>query len=590
MTKRSLRVAELDFDTIKNNLKRFLQSQTEFSDYDFEGSGLSVIIDLLSYNTHYNAVIANMLIQELYLDTAVKRQSLGLISKRLGYIPRGYRAAKATINVSIYMDASISNVPDTAYIYKNTPFTAYVNDTTKLSFIANDTHVATLNNGKYVFQNVDIIEGSSGIYKYTVSGSNQRFEIPSKNIDTLYTRVYVQTSSSSTEIVEWKERTSVIDVNATDNVFFTKLNENLNYEIYFGDGIIGNKPSIGNIVIIEYISTNGVIGNNISDFTYANSIDNSLSIITETVMSSVGGNDPETNDEIRYNAQNSVYVQDRAITGNDYEHIISNIISLDSINVYGGETLLPPAYGKVFICLKQSGSELPLSSAQKKSIINALKKYSVLTLTHEIVDPEYINIGLSCKIRYNPDKTTLSVESLKSNIFNSIISYSNDTFNRFDSEFQYSRFAAYVDNIDPCIVSNSTTIHLHKGKLIQLDVRANYDFKFYEQIKPSTPKEMSIRSSAFRVTKFPDHDMFVTDNEGVLYMYRIINGQQEIIDYNIGTVDYYTGTLNFNLQIASSTTNDLEMYVIPTEMNIKVEQNNILVVSPMDVVIQMEKV
>lgn len=589
MTKRSLRVAELDFDTIKNNLKRFLQSQTEFSDYDFEGSGLSVIIDLLSYNTHYNAVIANMLIQELYLDTAVKRQSLGLISKRLGYTPRGYRAAKATIDVSILMDSEITNIPDTAYIYKNTTFTAYVNDTTKLSFFTVDTHVATLNDGKYQFKNIDIIEGSPGVYRYTVTGNPQRFEIPSKNIDTLYTRVYVQTSNSSTQVEEWKERNSVIDVTSTDNVFFTKLNENLNYEIYFGDGIIGNKPSPGNIVIIEYISTNGIIGNNITDFTYANSIDNSVSIITNTVMASVGGNDPESNDDIRYNAQNSVFVQDRAITAGDYKHIISSLMSIDSINVYGGETLTPPAYGKVFICLKQSGSELPLSVSQKKTIINSLKKYSVLTLSHEIIDPEYINIAFNCKVRYKSDKTTLSADSLKSNVFNAIISYSNDIFNKFDSEFQYSRFAAYVDNIDPCIVSNLTYIQLHKGKLIQIDVKANYHFDFYTEIKPSTQKELNIRSSAFRIAKFPDHDVFITDNDGVLYMYRILNGQRDIIDYNIGTVNYYTGSLNFNLQIASSVTDDLEIYINPVEMNIKVEKNNILVVSPRDVIIQLEK-
>ena len=589
-SKQSLRVAELDFDTIKSNLKKFLQAQTEFTDYDFEGSGLSVLIDLLSYNTHYNAVIANMLLQEMYLDTAVKRESLSLISKRLGYTPRGYRAAKAKVNVTIYPDPAISNIPTVAYIYKNTPFSAYINEKTKLTFFTHDSYVAKLIDNKYIFDDVEIHEGSLNTYKYTVTTNNQRYEIPHTNVDTLSIKVFVQTSNSSTEIEEFKEYTTVVDVGSSDSAFYVKLNENLRYEIYFGDGIIGKKPSPGNIIIIEYATTNGKIGNGISDFTYVNSIDNSLNIITTTLLPSIGGNDPETLDEIRYNAQMSVSVQNRAVTEKDYINIISNLLAVDSINVYGGETIVPPAYGKVFVCIKQSGTELPLTSSQKSLIIKEIKKYSVLTLTHEIIDPEYVNIGLNCQIRYDSDKTALSANTLRTHIFDAISKYTIDNFNRFDSEFQYSRFVSYIDNIDPCIISNTTRINLHKGKLIQLDVYTRYEYSFYSKIRASNSNEMNITSSPFKIARYPEYDAFISDINGIIYMYRMINGEKEIIDANIGSVDYFTGTIDFSVQIAASITDDLEIYVIPVEMNIKLKQNNILVSNDTDFVITLDMI
>lgn len=591
MAKKALRVAELDFDTIKYNLKKYLQSQTEFTDYDFEGSGLSILIDLLAYNTHYNAVIGNMLLQEMYLDTAVKKESLSLISKRLGYVPRGYRSAVATIDVDIYPDPTDNNIPTTAYIYKNTPFDAYVNDNTRITFITRDSYSANLIDNKYSFKDLNIFEGALASYRYTVNGSiSQKFEIPSRNVDTTKLRVFIQTNNSSTDIVEWVKQENIVDVGPDSQVYFLKLNENLNYEIYFGDNNIGQRPEFDNVVIIEYITTNGVVSNNIDEFTYASSIDNSLNIIVTTKMSSIGGSDPESLDSIRVNAQNSVFVQNRAVVAADYENIIDSILSIGSICVYGGETVVPPKYGKVFICLKQSGTELPLSDTQKQLVLRELKKSCVLSLSHEIIDPEYTYVSPTCTIRYNQDKTTLSEETLKTSILNRLIGYSNDTFNKFNSVFEYSRFVSYIDQVDPCIIANTTRLKLYKNQDVVLDINERYTFDFNCAIEQTNSIETNITSTAFRTAAFPDNDLFIIDNAGDIDVYYVLNGEKKTAYKNIGTVNYRSGVIEFNIKIGLSYTPQIRVTVIPVDMNISSEHNNILIMNQSDINLVMNRI
>lgn len=591
MAKKALRVAELDFDTIKYNLKKYLQSQTEFTDYDFEGSGLSILIDLLAYNTHYNAVIGNMLLQEMYLDTAVKKESLSLISKRLGYVPKGYRSAVATIDVDVYPDPVGKNIPQTAYIYKNTPFDAYVNDNTRITFITRDSYSANLINNKYSFKDIQIFEGSLASYRYTVNGSiAQKFEIPSRNVDTTKLRVFIQTNNASTDIVEWIKQENIVDVGPDSQVFFLKLNENLNYEIYFGDNNIGQRPEFGNVVIIEYVTTNGVISNNIDEFTYASSIDNALNIIVTTKMRSLGGSDPESLDSIRINAQNSVFVQNRAVVAADYENIIDSIVSIDSISVYGGETVVPPKYGKVFICLKQSGTELPLSDTQKHLVLRELKKSSVLSLSHELIDPAYTYVSPTCTIRYNQDKTTLSEETLKTAILNKLDVYSSDIFNRFNSVFEYSRFVSYIDQIDPCIIANTTRLKLYKKHDVVLDINERYSFDFNCAIEQSNSVETNITSTAFRTAAFPDNDLFITDNAGSIDVYYVLNGERKSAYKKIGTVNYSTGLIEFNIKIGLSYTPQIRITVIPVDMNISVQHNNILIMNQSDINLVMNRI
>lgn len=591
MAKKALRVAELDFDTIKYNLKKYLQSQTEFTDYDFEGSGLSILIDLLAYNTHYNAVIGNMLLQEMYLDTAVKKESLSLISKRLGYVPKGYRSAVATVDVDIYPDPAGRNIPQTAYIHKNTPFDAYVNDNTRITFITRDSYAANLVNNKYSFKDVQIFEGSLASYKYTVNTLvSQKFEIPSRNVDTTKLRVFIQTNSSSTDIVEWVKQDNIVDVGPESQVYFLKLNENLNYEIYFGDNNIGQRPVFGNVVIIEYITTNGAISNHIDEFTYSSSIDNALNIIVTTKMRSIGGSDPESLDSIRINAQNSVFVQNRAVVATDYENIIDNIISIDSISVYGGETIVPPKYGKVFICLKQSGTELPLSDTQKQLVLREIKKSCVLSLSHEIIDPAYTYVSPTCVIRYNQDKTTLSEETLKTSILNRLLDYGNNSFNTFNAVFEYSRFVSYIDDIDPCIIANTTRLKLYKKQDVVLDINEHYSFDFNCAIEQSNSNEINITSSAFRTAEFPDNDLFVIDNAGNIDVYYTLNGEKKIAYKDIGIVNYSTGVIRFNIKIGLSYTPQIRITVIPVDMNISVQHNNILIMNESDINLVMNRI
>ena len=590
MAKTALRVAELDFDTIKYNLKNFLRGQTEFTDYDFEGSGLSVLIDLLAYNTHYNAVIGNMLLQEMYLDTAVKKESLALISKRLGYTPKGHRSAQAIISLMIYPDMELPNNPPIAYIYKDTPFTAYLNDNTKLTFITRETYSANLILNNYSFVDIPIFEGALASYKYVVDGTpTQKFEIPSQNVDTTKIRVFIQTNITSTDIVEWKKRESIIEVGPTDEVFFLKMNENLKYEIYFGDNNIGKRPVFDNVVIIEYMTTNGVIANNIKEFTYASSIDNSLGIQLTVNMPSIGGADPETLDEIRTNAQNSVFVQNRAVIDNDYENIINEIIAVDSVSVYGGETIVPPQYGKVFICLKQAGTETLLTESQRKFLLGELRKSSVLALVHEIVDPEYIYLETHCTVRYNPDRTSLSESTLKTAILTSLIKYSDDNFNKFNTTFEYSRFVAHIDNIDPCIIANTTKIKLYKSRTINMDVNDLYIFDFKVPLEPSNSKEKNITCTPFRNARYIDTDLFIHDVDGNINVIYYSDGNMIVAYENVGTVDYANGIIKFNFNIGISATPDIKITVIPSDMNISVKDNSIMIMRETDINITMHK-
>lgn len=581
----SLRVAELDFDLIKENLKEYLRSKPEFTDYEFEGSALSVLIDLLSYNTHYNAVIGNMLIQELYLDTAVKKQSLGLIAKRLGYLPRSYRAPKAIVTLEVFP----YDAPDTLTLGKNAKFSARVTTTENVFFSTRD--AVTINrsvDGRYIFQNLEIYEGDNATFRYVVGDpSAQKFEIPSRLVDTSLIRVYVQESTNSTYIEEWKNFNSLIDVKSDTRAFFVKLNENLNYEIYFGDDVLGKSVSSGNVVIIDYVTTNGSIANGISTFSFSDAVNGYTSNTVTTVTSAFGGSLPESNDSIRRNAQSSVLVQNRAVTESDYIAIVNQILPADSIAVYGGETLNPPQYGKVLISVKQLGTTAKLSPQQKSLIVSEVKKRSMLGLVHEMIDPEYTYIIIDSEVKFDALKTSMSGDALKTIIFNSLKTYATQKLNTFNSTFEYSDLVAYIDDIDRSIVSNDTNIMLRKEIEFIFNSEKIYTFDFNTPIKQSNSREQNISSNAFRLQSYPDFDVFIDDMDGVIRFYRTSLGQKIVIVENAGTVNYTTGKIEFNANVFSAVSTTLTVDVVPSNRNVIPSRNNVLTLADKDILLSM---
>lgn len=584
----TLRVAELDFDLIKENLKEFLRGKPEFTDYEFEGSALSVLIDLLSYNTHYNAVIGNMLLQELYLDTAVKRQSLALIAKRLGYLPRSYRAAKAVVTLEVFP----FDQPDVLTLGRNAKFSTRITSTENAFFSTRDAvSVNRSVDGRYVFENLELYEGDVTTFRYVVGDPlSQKFEIPSQLVDTSLLRVYVQDSISGTLIEEWKNYNTLIDVTAQTKAFFVKLNENLNYEVYFGDDVIGKSVVAGNVIIIDYVTTNGPIANGASSFSFNDTVNGySVNTVT-TVTAAFGGALPESLDSIRRNAQNNVLLQNRAVTESDYIAIINQIVPVETIAVYGGETLTPPEYGKVFISAKQVGTTTPLSTTQKADIIREVKKRSVLSLVHEFIDPSYTYLVIDSAVKYDPTKTSMASDAVKTLIFNQIKAYGSANLNQFNSAFEYSDLVAYIDDIDRSIMSNDTNIRMKKTKSFIYNTNSVYEFDFNVELKPSNSREQTIKSNGFRIQDYPDTDVFVQDVDGTIQLYIIQFNQKVVVVENAGTVDYSTGHISFNMNAYTSASTLLSIEVVPSNRNILPSRNNIITLADQDISLRIQAV
>lgn len=575
-----LRVAELDFDTIKNNLKTFLAAKPEFTDANFEGSGLSVLIDLLAYNTHYNAVIGNMLTQELYLDTAVKPTSLALIAKRLGYTPQSIRAASANVRIQVFPP----DAPTSLTLGKNAVFNTSI-DGSFVKFVTRDAHTIYPTAGQYIFENVEIVEGSNAVFKYVVDTSQpQRFEIPSTAIDTTLLRVYVQDSISSTDITEWSRFDSIADLTSNTNAYFVKVNENGNYEVYFGDGIFGKSIVNGNVIMLDYVSTNGPVANGASVFTFNDTISGYGTLTVTTINSATGGANAESTDSIRKNAQNTVYAQNRAITEKDYITLISKFMPVESVSVWGGETLTPPVYGKVFISVKQPYTIAALSDDAKTKLLSDIRSRTSFGIVHEIVDPEYVYIKVNSEVKYDPSKTSLDQSTLSTIILQQLGYWATNNLSGFNSDFEYSKLVAFIDTIDNAIVANDTSISFAKTLNYYYNIAYPYTFNFYCSIKQSNSLESNITSSAFRCAIDPSKDVYLADDNGSLYIYYISNAAKVVLQRNVGTVDYSNGIITLSAtMVTGGSLNAITVNVIPTNKVSIQSRNNIMMLRTNDV-------
>lgn len=550
----NLRIAELDFDTIKTNLKTYLKAQSEFSDYDFEGSGLSVLIDLLSYNTHYNAYLANMLVNEMFLDSAVKRTSAVSIAKHLGYIPRSARGARATVNIQVN---NPTGAPSTLTLSRYTPFTTTINGTS-LTFVNLNPYVITPSEGNYIFSNVELYEGESFEYRYTVSnpGPSEKFIIPNANIDTSTLRVIVQNSSVDTTQTVYSFYDNLSSVKGDSTVYFLEENSNGRYEVFFGDNILGKKLTTGNIVILQYLISNGTAGNVSSllaqQFTISGTIEGNSNLSITTVNNSNGGADKELLSEIKFNAPRSYLAQNRAITADDYKSIISsNYPEVESVAVWGGEDNVPPIYGKVIITLKPYSGYV-ITNTTKEAIKNTLlgSKRS-LGIQIEYKDPEYIYVNLDVTINYNQNRTTTTASNLINQARTAIENYFSTNLNKFDADFYLSKLVTTVDDINTAIQGTLIKVTLQKRIEPALNINNSYVgtdlINFQNRIKPT-----GILSTAFNVvvagvntpvyiTDVPD-TMPPNENGFGTLVLRDFN-TDNIINQNIGSVNYANGEL-----------------------------------------------
>jgi hypothetical protein len=480
-----LRVTELDFDTIKNNLKTFLNQQSEFSDYDFEGSGLNILLDILAYNTHYNAYYLNMVANESFLDTALLRSSAVSHAKLLNYIPYSATAPKAIINFTV---VSGITTPGTMTIPAGYNFLSELIDGKSYGFVVNDDVTVTKSNDTYYFENLEIYEGQrvSYVFNYNQnSNPKQIFILPDDNIDTRTLRVVVSPSSTSSLSTKYNIVTDILDVESTSEVFFLEENLTGKYQISFGNDVVGKKLPDGSVVTATYIITNGDVANKANNFlalqTIVDSLGYSISNFTVTpVFSASGGAPKESVDSIRFSAPSQFATQNRLVTFKDYEtYILNSYPNVGSISVWGGEDNNPPVYGTVFVSMKPKNNYY-LSEVEKQRIIDEIITPKAIVSTKCIIrDPAYLYLVLENEVQYNPNKTTDTEESLINIIRNSILSYSNTNLNKFSAKFVLSKLQDVIDSSQSnSIIGSKTNVRVQKRFLPSLAETKTYVVEF----------------------------------------------------------------------------------------------------------------
>ena len=573
-------VSDLDFDTIKSNLKAFLQDQPEFSDYNFEGSGFAVLLDTLAYNTHYLGFNANMVANEMYLDSADVRKNVVSLAKMLGYTPSSAKSPTAVVDVTLNNATGSSVTMD-----KGTSFSATINNT-EYNFVTNEDIAMSPADGVYKFSNVTLYEGTLVNFKYTVDSTDvdQRFIIPNVNADTSTLKVTVQTSISDTTQEVYTLASGLKSLDDTSKAYFLSETDTGKFEVYFGDGILGKKLADGNIVILEYIVSNLEDANGTTNFTAKGSVGGFSDITVVTKSSAQGGSEPETKESIRFNAPLQYTSQDRAVTTTDYETLVKSIYpNATSISAWGGEDDETPVYGVVKIAVKgQSG--VPLTNATKLDIVTKLKSYNVASVRPEIVDPIITSIILVVNAKYDKKSTAKTADTLKSEIVDAITDYNTNTLTAFDGVFRYSKLMGIIDNVDNSILSNITTVKVRKTFTPTLSSSTKYDIYFRNAIyNPHSGHESVLSSTGFKISG-NNNEMFLDDDgQGNVILYYLVSGIKTVQNATQGTIDYETGQITLNsLDIASisnirgSISDKVEITVSPSSNDVVPVRDQIL--------------
>jgi hypothetical protein len=459
MANARLQISDLDFDQIKENLKNYLQQQTTFQDYDFEGSGLSILLDILAYNTHYNSYYLNMVANESFLDTAILRDSVVSHAKTLGYTPHSITAPMATINVTV---ESGNTTPDVISIGRGFSFSSSVFNFASYNFVLLEDAIATKSGTSFYFENLEIYEGSLNNYQFVYnknSNPKSTFTLPDSNIDTRTIKVSVTPNSSNTFSEIYNLATSIIDVQTDSSVYFVQEEKNGKYKIYFSDGTIGKALEDGAIISVSYLVTKGPVANKLNQFVPNTSINGLPNITIDVVNVASGGSDIETIDEIKFSAVSQFTTQNRLVTFKDYEsYIKTNYPNIDSLSVWGGEEETPAEYGKVYISLKPKINYY-ISEVEKQRILNdIILPKSIVSVTPQIRDPKYLYLLLYNNVKYTKSKTNNSPTYIKNAIKNAVLGYSNTYLNKFSATFILSKLQETIDGVDLNSINGSETI------------------------------------------------------------------------------------------------------------------------------------
>ena len=594
-TEKRLDVTDLDFDDIKGNLKTFMRNQSDFTDYDFEGSGINALLDVLAYNTHYLAMNMNMVANEAFLDTASVRSSVVSHAKTLGYTPNSVRAPIAFVNVTLN---NIGNLTS-ASIPVGTVFTTVIGDV-NYQFVTVAEHSTQIQNGIISFTNLPIYEGTYVTNRYTVDIDNvdQKFYVNDENGDTTTLIVDVFDNSSSTSSTTFTLATDTTQTASDSNVYFLQESVDGKFEIYFGDGIIGKALSDGNIVRMRYVVTNKAKANGASSFSTSATISGITNITTATVSNASGGAEKESIQSIKFNAPLDYAAQGRAVTVNDFKAVVPKVYAnAKSVQVYGGEDNDVPTYGKVYISIVPTTGAITASA--KLDIVKNLKNnYTVASVTPEIVDPEYTKIRLNVNFSYNSKNTVKAQETLISNVTKTITDFNTNNLSKFDAAFRYSPFSSLIDNTDSAITSNITTLKLSKDFTPTLNTSTKYTIPFSNALyNPHSGHDSDaggiLSSSGFKISGNTNEMFLNDDGMGNVRMYYIVDGTTNTYqDNNAGTINYKTGEViltSFNItevsNVDGAASTKIRLIVTPESNDIIGVRNQVLEIDTANLIV-----
>lgn len=612
MNTSNIRIDGLDFDAIKGNLKEYLRGQNQFKDFDFEGSGINVILDLLAYNTHYQAFYANMVANEAFMDSAVLRNSVVSIAKQLGYTPRSTQASKIYLDVEFNPNTIIGNGVETfgdrvkrgnVFINRGDVFRASLAGSDFFNFVVLQDYKVEMVGDVPMVRSLIASEGVLRSYTYIVNSFDpaQKFILPSSNIDLNTLRLRVQRSTTDTTglLNIWNRATDVNGLSGDSLVYFIQESEDSKYEIYFGDGIVGKALENGNVISVEYLMTNGELANNCNQFSFVGGVSSPYVKSVKPLMSntgqqirSFGGTSPESTQSIKYYAPRSYQAQERAVTVEDYKTILVNEFSngVDSFFVWGGEENDPPQYGKVFISIKpKNGTKIGILEklAIEKSVLG---KRNLVTIQPEIVDPDYIYLELDTVSSYDPSKTMLNPDGLISLIKGAVIQYENDNLDKFGRNFKASKLVTQIDKINNSITGTSLKLRLQKRIEPFLGKPSPYTIRFGNSLlHPIDGYPSILTSSAFgyqdqtsKAIVKPIVDAYLDDDGyGNVRIYKIEGTTKVYINSKIGKINYNTGIVtlnNFNPQyIMPKSDSEIKIVAIPSKNDIQSLRNQIIV-------------
>ena len=588
-----LRVTELDFDNIKSNLKTFLKNQNQFKDYDFEGSGMNILLDTLAYNTHYLGFNANMVANEMFLDSSSLRSSVVSHAKTLGYEVASARAPTATLNISLSTTAAFKTMP------AGTTFTTSV-DGTNYQFVT-VADITSSNVGNNIsFDSTVVYEGTYVTTKYLVDTSNvdQRFILTDPAVDTTTLTVKVQASASDTTTTTYTKATDISQLTGASTVYYLQEIERGRYEVYFGDGVISSGISDGNIVQLQYVITNKTLANGASTFTSPSAIDSVTNITITTVASAAGGAEPETIDSIKLRAPLDYSSQGRAVTTSDYEGFVRRLFpNTQSVSIWGGEdgsydsstgVSSNPEYGKVFISIKSTTGQ-NLTSVQKSNIVAGLSPYKVASVTPVVVDNETTFVILTTTVQYDSSSTTSTSSEIASLVKTTISDYNESDLQNFNFPFRHSKLLGLIDNTDTSILNNTTTVLMGKFFTPTISVSQDHTINFSNKIFNPHPGHNSTAGGVIASTGFYLNSVTTTtyffdeDGRGNLRVYYLVRGTRTYLDSTAGTVDYENGIIKINAIIITgidtvdgSTSTQIRVTAVPTSFDIVPVRNQIL--------------